>query len=169
MRTHIFLHGFGQRYNLPIPLSLYIFAAAGVVLISFILVVLFAGSQRGDEATRYPRAEARWLASLAKSRVLRVVGGLIGVLGLVAVVTTGLFGAQDPLRNPSAYLVWIYLWVALVMVCALFGNLWTYLNPFAALYDLGGRLVKLPQRIASLPRTPGNLAGRCTLLRDRLA
>ena len=155
MQTHIFLHGFGERYNLPIPLSVYIFAAAGVVLISFILVVLFASSQRGDEATRYPRVEAPWLASLAKSRVLRVVGGLIGVLGLVAVVTTGLFGAQDPLRNPSAYLVWIYLWVALVMVCALFGNLWTYLNPFAALYDFGGRLLKLPQRIASLPERLG--------------
>ena len=38
----ILLHGFGQRYDLPIGLALYLFAAGGVVLISFVLVVLFA-------------------------------------------------------------------------------------------------------------------------------
>jgi hypothetical protein len=155
MQTHIFLHGFGARYALPIPLPIYIFAAGGVVLISFVLVVLFASSQRGEEATRYPRVEASWLATLANSLLLRVVGGFIGVLGLVSVVTTGLFGAQDALRNPSAYLVWIYLWVALVVIAALFGNLWTCLNPFAALYDVGHWLLKLPPRIASLPEGLG--------------
>ncbi|HXC76741.1 MAG TPA: hypothetical protein VNU19_06800 [Candidatus Acidoferrum sp.] len=155
MGTHIFLHGFGARYDLPAPLAIYIFAAGGVVVISFVLVVLFASSQRGEEATRYPRVEAWWLASLANSRLLRVIGGLIGVLSLVTVITTGLFGAQDPLRNPSAYLVWIYLWVALVVISALIGNLWIYLNPFAAVYDLGRQLVKFPSRIAILPERLG--------------
>ena len=35
----ILLHGFGQRYDLPISLALYLYAAAGVVVISFVLVV----------------------------------------------------------------------------------------------------------------------------------
>jgi len=155
MQTHIFLHGFGARYDLPAPLAIYIFAAGGVVLISFVLVVVFAGSQRGEEATRYPRLSVPWLARLANSRVVRVVGNLIGVLSLVAVVTTGLFGAQDALRNPSAYLVWIYLWVALVVIAALFGNLWTYLNPFAALYDFGHWLLRFPAQVATLPARLG--------------
>src|SRR5215831_18933384 len=34
-------HGFGQRYNLPLPLSLYLFGAAGAVVVSFIIVGLF--------------------------------------------------------------------------------------------------------------------------------
>jgi len=155
MQNHILLHGFGARYNLPIPLSVYIFAAGGVVVISFVLVVLFASSQRGEEATRYLRVETPLLTRLAGSRLLRVVGGVVGVLSLVTVVTTGLFGAQDPLRNPSAYLVWIYLWVALLIISALLGNLWNYLNPFAALYDLGLRLFQFPPRIANLPQSLG--------------
>ena len=41
--TPVFLHGFGQRYDLPGPLFLYLFAAAGVVVLSFVMVVLFGG------------------------------------------------------------------------------------------------------------------------------
>jgi hypothetical protein len=155
MDTRIFLHGFGARYELPVPLSIYVFAAAGVVAISFVLVVLFATSEGGERATRYPRAEARWLARLANSTLLRAAVGAIGVVALVTVVVTGLFGAQDPLRNPSAYLVWIYLWAGLVLVSALFGNVWTYLNPFAALYDLGRALLRFPPRVATLPDRVG--------------
>jgi hypothetical protein len=155
MGTRLFLHGFGARYDLPAPLTIYVFAAGGVVVISFVLVVMFASAQTGERATRYPRVEARWLVGLANSSLLRVLGGFIGVASLVTVVVTGLFGAQDPLRNPSAYLVWIYLWVGLVVISALFGNLWTYLNPFAALYDLGRRLLGFPAPLASLPERVG--------------
>jgi hypothetical protein len=155
MGTRLFLHGFGVRYDLPAPLTIYVFAAGGVVVISFVLVVMFAGAKGGERATRYPRMEARWLVGSANSRLLRVLGGVIGVAGLITVVVTGLFGAQDPLRNPSAYLVWIYLWVGLVVVSALFGNAWTYLNPFATLYDLGHRLLRFPPQLASLPERAG--------------
>src|SRR5215472_12034376 len=35
-------HGFGQRYDLPLPLSLYLFGAAAAVVVSFLVVGLFA-------------------------------------------------------------------------------------------------------------------------------
>jgi hypothetical protein len=53
--THILLHGFGQRFDLTAPLVLYIVAAGGVVFLSFVLVVLFAGEQVGAKAIEYPR------------------------------------------------------------------------------------------------------------------
>ena len=56
--TGILLHGFGQRYDLPISLALYLYAAAGVVIISFVLVVLFTGDQVGVKALQYPRRPA---------------------------------------------------------------------------------------------------------------
>src|SRR6185312_16360461 len=34
-------HGFGQRYDLPLPLSLYLFGGAAVVVVSFVVVGLF--------------------------------------------------------------------------------------------------------------------------------
>src|SRR5579859_5159751 len=81
----LFLHGFGQRYDLPISLTLYLFAAGGVVLISFVLVVLFAGDQVGVKALEYPRRNLPFLIPVAGSRWPRAGGGLIGVLALLAV------------------------------------------------------------------------------------
>lgn len=139
--TRAFLHGFGLRYDLPGPLYLYLFAAAGVVVLSFLLVVLFAGDELGEEAVDYPRLRAAWLDGPAAAGWPRVVGGVIGVLGLVAVVATGIFGSQNPFHNPAEYLVWVYFWAALVILCGLVGNLWTLFNPWAAL----GAWLRLPE------------------------
>ena len=94
--THIFLHGFGQRYDLPMSLALYLFAAAGVVVASFVLVVLFAGDQVGAKALRYPRRPVPFLVPVARSPWPRLVGGLVGSLALATVVATGLFGSTGP-------------------------------------------------------------------------
>ena len=67
----IFLHGFGPRYDLPAPLFWYLFAAAGVVVISFVLVVAFAGDQVGAKALQYPR---RAVPSLLRWRGRRCRG-----------------------------------------------------------------------------------------------
>jgi hypothetical protein len=85
------------------------------------------------------------------------VGGLIGVLGLAAIIITGLFGAPDATRNPAEYLTWIYFWAATVILSGLIGNLWYLLNPWAALFDAIARFVrlrpvlKLPDRVGIWP------------------
>jgi hypothetical protein len=138
--TRVFLHGFGQRYDLPGPLYLYLFAAAGVVVLSFVIVVLFAGDELGEDAVDYPRWRAAWLDGIAAAGWPRTVAGAIGVLGLVAVVSTGLFGSQNPFYNPAEYLVWVYFWAALVILGGLLGNLWALFNPWAAI----GAWLRLP-------------------------
>ena len=155
--TALFLHGFGARYDLPISLALYLYGAAAVVVVSFVLVVLFSGARTppSEEAVSYPRWEEPWLAAIARSRALGVIGGAVGVLGLLAVIVTGLEGAPDALRNPAAYLVWIYVWVGLVIVTGLVGNVWRLVNPFAALYDLGAAVAPRPRSRAQLPARLG--------------
>jgi hypothetical protein len=139
----IFLHGFGPRYDLPAPLLYYMFAAAGVVVVSFVLVVVFAGDQVGAKALHYPRRAVPFLLPLARSPLPRAVGGTIGVLALVAIVVTGLFGSANPALNPAEYLTWIYFWVGMVILSGLVGNLWYLLNPWAAIYDFVTRFVRL--------------------------
>ncbi len=154
----IFLHGFGQRYDLPISLALYLYAAAGVVVISFVLVVLFAGDQVGAKALQYPRRPARWLTAAARSRWPQRIGGAIGVFGLLAVVITGLFGSTNPAYNPSEYLVWIFFWAGLVIFTGLVGNLWYLVNPWAAIYDAVARLgLPSPRLRRGAPRLAGSL------------
>ena len=131
----IFLHGFGTRYDLPASLWLYLFAAGGVVVISFVLVVVFAGEQVGEKAVRYPRRALPFLLPIARSPWPRAIGGLIGVVGLATIIVTGLFGSSRPELNPAEYLIWIYFWAGTVILSGLVGNLWYLLNPFAAIYD----------------------------------
>jgi hypothetical protein len=139
----ILLHGFGQRYDLPISLALYLYAAAGVVVISFVLVVLFAGDQVGAKALQYPRRPVPFLASIARTRWPRLIGGVIGVASLLAIVITGLFGAQKrPDLNPAEYLTWIFFWAGLVILSGLVGNLWYLVNPWSALYDAVVKVVR---------------------------
>ena len=171
----ILLHGFGPRYDLPISLAIYLYAAAGVVVISFVLVVLFAGDQVGAKAIEYPRRPLPWLVSIARSSWPRIVGGVIGVAGLLATVTTGLFGSTNPVLNPAEYLVWIYFWAGLVIVSGLVGNLWYLVNPWSAIYDVVNRIVglrpvwKLPTSLGVWPATAAYFAFACLELTSGMA
>ncbi len=174
MLAGILLHGFGQRYDLPIGLALYLFAAGGVVFISFVLVVLFAGDQVGTKAVEYPRRAVPWLVSIARSPWPRVIGGAIGTLGLLTVVVAGLFGPGNAFYNPAEYVVWIYFWAVTVILSGIVGNLWYLLNPWAAIYDVIARLVptrpawKLPD-VGVWPATLAYFAFACLELTSGVA
>jgi hypothetical protein len=148
--THIVLHGFGPRYDLPIATALYLYAAGGVVFISFVLVVLFAGDRVGPRATDYPRRAVPWLVPIACSPWPRFIGGVIGVAALIAVVITGLFGSSNAFYNPSEYIVWIFFWASLVILSGLVGNLFYWLNPWTAIYDALGRILH-PRPVWKMP------------------
>ncbi len=137
-----YLHGFGARYDLPIALSLYISAAAAVVVVSFLLVAVFAAGRLGEEAIRYPRRELIRLRGQPAADALAAAAGAFGVAFLLAIILTGWFGAGTPERNPAEYLLWIYFWAGLVMLSGLLGPLWDAVNPFLALHrvlNLGRR------------------------------
>jgi len=152
----VLLHAFGPRYDLPISLAVYLYAAGGVVVISFVMVAVLFGEKVGSEAIRYPTRPARLLTAIDSSRWPRLIGGAVGVAALLLVIGTGFFGSNNPFYNPAEYLVWIYLWAGLVILTGLVGNIWEYLNPFAALdtvvrrfYDPPAR--KLPERVGIWP------------------
>jgi hypothetical protein len=150
--TGILLHGFGPRYDLPIATALYLYAAGGVVFISFVLVVLFAGDRVGPNATAYPRRPVPWLLPLARSPWPRIAGGVIGVLSLVTVVITGFFGdTSNAFYNPSEYIVWIFFWAILVILTGLVGNVFYCLNPWTAIYDAAARVLR-PRPLWKMPQ-----------------
>ncbi|HZU17892.1 MAG TPA: hypothetical protein VFD01_14990 [Candidatus Dormibacteraeota bacterium] len=155
------LHGFGARYDLPIPLALYLYAAGGVVVLSFALVAAFASSKVGEAAVRFPRLPAPWLAAALRSGIPRAVAGTLGVLALLAVIVCGWAGSEDPTKNPAEYLTWIYFWAGLVIVSGLVGNLYTLFNPWSAVYDLLSRVrspgprFRLPNRVGIWPAVAG--------------
>src|SRR4029077_9911188 len=68
-------HGFGQRYDLPIPLSFYLVGAAAAVVVSFLIVgLLVSGAPRVHSFPRIDLIAAplgRWLASPSLALVLK--------------------------------------------------------------------------------------------------
>ena len=142
----ILLHGFGPRYDLPIARALYLYAAGGVVFLSFVLVVLFAGEKVGARAIEYPRRAVQWVLPIARSPWPRIVGGAVGIVGLLATIVTGFFGPTNNFYNPAEYIVWIFFWAMTVILSGLVGNLWYLFNPWAAIYDAVHRFVQIRPR-----------------------
>jgi hypothetical protein len=143
-------HGFGQRYDLPLPLSLYLFGAAAAVVVSFIIVGLFV---RGD--ARRSGLDARFdLMSRGIGRlILHPAPGLVLKILAVAVFTVtvaaGFIGNQDPYRNVAPTMVWIIFWVGLAYVSAFAGDIWALVNPWRTIFAVVERLSK---RTANRPR-----------------
>lgn len=143
MRYGVLAHGFGIRYDLPVPLYLYLIAAGTVVVLSFVLVALFLGRREGDRD--YPRLcldPLPVVGPLSRGPVPRLVGGTIGVLVLLAIIVSGLLGAPDATGNPAEYLLWIYFWAGTVLLSSIVGNLYALLNPFSAIYDVAARRLR---------------------------
>src|SRR5712692_7591912 len=91
-------HGFGQRYDLPLPLSLYLFGTAAAVVLSFVVVAMFARHTPG--ARGYPRIDLGAYPTVAAS--LRLIAAGLFILTVAA----GFIGDQDPYFNIAPTLVW---------------------------------------------------------------
>jgi hypothetical protein len=119
----IVAHAFGKRYDLPVPLWLFVGGGAAVVFVSFLLVLPTAvrpltasGPQAGDRpiVRRAPvRSVIAWI----------VIAGL-AVLGWI--------GSQAIAENilPTAF--WLLIWIAVPISCGVIGDWTRPVNPFAA-------------------------------------
>jgi hypothetical protein len=92
-----FAHGLGRRYDLPLPLWLYLNDAGAAVLASIVPISLFAGRSHARGREPYPRFDLQWIGPLR--RVVTARASLLGVrLLLVAtfcfVIISGLIGKQ---------------------------------------------------------------------------
>jgi hypothetical protein len=135
-------HGFGQRYDLPVPLWLWITGAAAAVILSFVIVGFFV--RRKPRVPGESRVNLlRWrLGRLLAGRSLRLAAQAVAVGLLLLVVTAGLFGDQNPTRNLAPVWVWVIWWVGIAYVSALAGNLWAAINPWAAIFGWAEALVR---------------------------
>jgi hypothetical protein len=132
-------HAFGERYDLPLPLHLWLAAAGLAVALSF--PVFLVALRRGERSPRFFLLRIHPLVAGA----LRVVSLLIFFL----VIAAGLFGTQDPFRNFAPAFVWIAWWIGFTYLSALLGDFWPVLNPWAVLRPRG--LFKLPPAVGGWP------------------
>ncbi|MGI8749254.1 MAG: fenitrothion hydrolase [Thermoleophilaceae bacterium] len=161
-------HGIVGRSDLPIPEWLFGWAAAVVLVVSFVaLAVLWPQPRLQDGGLRaLPGA----LSAVLTSRAVEVVCGAVGVGLLFLVVYSGLRGVQVASANFASNFVFVVFWVGLVPASVLLGDVFRAFNPWRAL----GRTVAwisqtaarepmpaplaYPQRLGYLPAAAGLLA-----------
>jgi hypothetical protein len=148
-------HAFGARYDLPLPLSLWLAGAGLAVALSFVVFAL--ALRPGDARLSYPRFDLLRLPGarlIARPVVLESLRALSAGIFLV-VLAAGLFGNQDPLRNLAPAFVWIAWWIGFTYLSAIAGDLWALLNPwntFAVWAEALARKVR-PAAAGGLGRT----------------
>ena len=127
-------HGFGERYDLPVPLNLYLFGAGAAVALSFVMMGVFV--RGGTGGYDYPRFNIlRWRAGRAVTHPVVVTAlQVFGVAALALVVVAGIVGSSHPAKSISPTLVWIIWWVGTAYVSALIGNVWRLVNPWNATF-----------------------------------
>ncbi|MHB8719546.1 MAG: hypothetical protein ACYDAC_11750 [Candidatus Dormibacteria bacterium] len=127
----IIAHAFGKRYDLPVPLWLFVAGGAVIVFLSFLLVLPRAVAPATEaEATLVDATPLRGAAPLRWGVALLVLGGLI---------TCGLAGSQSVAENIVPTFFWLAVWVAAPISCGALGDWTPQLNPFAVLARLADR------------------------------
>jgi hypothetical protein len=125
VKLFLLAHGLVGRTDLPIPKWLFGWAAAVVLVLSFAaLAVLWPKPELQEERGK------RWFRMPGFVEPLL---GLLGVAAFVAVVYSGLRGAQDAQDNLAPTVIYVHFWVGMAVVSILFGDVFRALNPWRAI------------------------------------
>jgi hypothetical protein len=120
----VLAHAFGARFDLPIPLYLFVIGGGLVVVLSFVLV-LRRGERRGAGEPETP--DGSFL------RGLQPVWGVLSLLWLAFLCWCGFAGSQEQAENLVTTWLWIVVWIAVPLSVAVIGD-WTQpVNPYAFL------------------------------------
>jgi hypothetical protein len=129
-----FAHGFGQRYDLPVPFWLWAAAAAVAVALSFAIIGIFVKGSPGVRGYSRLNLLRLPLGRRLADRRVRLAARLLSVGLLALVLVASLAGNQSPTRNIAPTLIWVAWWVGFAYLSALVGNLWAVVNPWAAIF-----------------------------------
>ena len=147
-------HGIGQRADLPIPLWLFAWAAAFVLVASFVaLAVLWPKPVLAD-------ARSRLLGRVPLA--LEVLAGTIGIFAFGLIVYAGLAGSQTATANLAPTAIFVLVWVGIPFASVLFGDVFAVLSPWRAVgrgvgwaaARVGGGLpapISYPERLGRWP------------------
>lgn len=127
-------HGLGGVKDLPVPLWLFYYGGAVVLVVSFAAL---------GALWRRPRLEGHLagrplpppLQRVLLSRTVRVILGTVS-FGLFLVVMAACFaGTADSRLNVAPTFVWVIFWLGVVPLVVLFGNVWRVISPWHAVAD----------------------------------
>jgi len=131
-----YAHGFGDRYDLPVPLEYYLAGAVATVALSFAVIGMFVrGAASSSSYWRFNLLSNPLLAIVLQARLVTTLIRSGSVFLLFLVIATSIWGEQDPSLNFSPTFVWVIWWVGMGFLVALLGNIWALVNPWSIIFD----------------------------------
>jgi hypothetical protein len=118
-------HGLVGRADLPVPSWLFGWAAAAVLVVSFLALALLWPQPRLQRPVTRPL--------FRMPRAVDVLCAVIGVGLFVLVVYSGLAGNQETPANFAPTFVYVHFWVGLAVASVLFGDVLRAFNPWLAI------------------------------------
>ena len=117
-------HGLVGKQDLPIPRWLFAWAAAGVLVVSFVGLAVLWPRPRLEQARERP--------VLTVPAALEVLCGALGVAAFVVVVWAGYAGIQSATANLAPTAIYVVFWVAIPFATLLLGDVFAAFNPWRA-------------------------------------
>ena len=125
-------HQLSRSFESRLPLAIYLAGAGGAVALSFTFVLL------RDVRAEVPRDDGRRRTVPGSLRfVLRAIGLIAWAWIMVQAIVGG-----DSNAEVSHLFAWVYGWVGVALVSAFVFPIWTWLDPFTTLHDIGVRILR---------------------------
>jgi hypothetical protein len=127
-------HGLVGKQDLPIPRWLFAWAAAVVLVASFVGLAVLWAKPRLQQVVERRR--------FAIERALEVLAGALGVAAFAFVVYAGFAGTQAATANILPTVIYVYFWVVIPFVSVVFGDVFRAVNPWLAVGKASGWVVQ---------------------------
>ncbi|WFP76687.1 hypothetical protein [Mesorhizobium sp. WSM4906] len=131
--TAAFAHASDRGHVLLLPTGYYIAGGALAVAVSFLALALLPPAA-------LDRFWRKRLSLFAFGDGPRTIVSLFSFAGFALLIAAGLFGSRDPLSNPLPLVVWTLLWAGFTLLHGIFGDLWSWLNPWYGPWRVVSRL-----------------------------
>lgn len=122
-----YAHGLVGRADLPLPGWLMAWAAVVVLVVSFLALASFWSKPK-------LMGKSRQLVDLGPLLpIIRALAMALGMVLFVGGLLSGFFGEQEATFNILPTLVYVMLWVGMVPLSLLLGNVFAFINPWRTL------------------------------------
>ena len=144
-------HGLVARSDLPIPEWLFGWAAAMVLVVSFVALAILWPEPRLEREGWRPLPA--WLGRVITSLAVEILCGAIGIFLFGLVIYTGLEGVQSSTANFAPTFIYVIFWLGFVPASVLLGDVFRAFNPWRAI----GRAVAWVAKTAARGDLPAPL------------
>ena len=142
----IYAHGFGERYDLPIPLTFFLIGAGLTIIFSFFLLLLFYNQKEKGNEFKSPIILNQNTLNNIPFKIIKPFIKTTSVFIFVLIILTGYIGSNNPIENFSAPMIWIIWWVGFGIITPIIGNFWKILNPIKIIFSfIVENIIKQPK------------------------